>query len=104
MVKAALAILSIGNLKTCAQRLRVRIVNIFSKHMVLLKTAERVCVDLSDKVGVHRLSAMTVQTELDTSDEAVEALMALGYTVTDAVNALHKWIQKLSTQERISRR
>lgn len=101
--KAALAILSIGQF----ENVRSAIARSDSKYIqqangVGKKTAERVCVDLSDKVGVPSIIGdEAVQTELNTSDEAVEALMALGYTATDAINALAQIDSKLSTQERI---
>ena len=68
------------------------------------KTAERVVVDLSDKVGmpiVYRRQDGGVQTELNTSDEALEALIALGYTLNDATEALEHVDSKLSTSERV---
>lgn len=101
--KAALAILSIGQF----ENVRSAIARSDSKYIqqangVGKKTAERVCVDLSDKVGVPSIIGNeAVQTELNTSDEAVEALIALGYTATDAMNALSQIDPKLSTQERI---
>lgn len=101
--KAALAILSVGqfeNVRSAIARSDSKYIQ--QAHGVGKKTAERVCVDLSDKVGVPSIiDNEAVQTELDTSDEAVEALIALGYTVTDAVNALAQVDPKLSTQERI---
>lgn len=101
--KAALAILSIGqfeNVRSAIARSDSKYIQ--QAHGVGKKTAERVCVDLSDKVGVPSIVGdETIQTELDTSDEAAEALIALGYTVTDAVNALSQVDPKLSTQDRI---
>lgn len=101
--KAALAILSLGD----AEHVRNAIANSDSAYLakasgVGKKTAERVVVDLSDKVGmpiVYRQGS--VQTELDTSDEALEALIALGYTLADASKALEGVDQKLSTAERV---
>ena len=69
------------------------------------KTAERVVVDLSDKVGLptHYGRAETpVQTELNTSDEALEALMALGYTLADATKALENVDINLPTSQRVT--
>ena len=101
--KAALAILSIGqfeNVRSAIARSDSKYIQ--QAHGVGKKTAERVCVDLSDKVGVPSIIGNeAIQSELDTSDEAVEALMALGYTATDAVNALAQVDSKLSIQERI---
>ncbi|NCU40576.1 Holliday junction branch migration protein RuvA, partial [Candidatus Saccharibacteria bacterium] len=80
--KAALAILSLG----IAEQVRNAIANGDTAYVVRAsgvgkKTAERVIVDLSDKVGIATKYDAPVQTELDTSDEALEALMALGYTL-----------------------
>ncbi len=101
--KAALAILSVGqfeNVRSAIARSDSKYIQ--QAHGVGKKTAERVCVDLSDKVGVPSIIGNeAIQTQLDTSDEAVEALMALGYTATDAVNALAQVDPKLSTQERV---
>lgn len=101
--KAALAILSLGD----AEHVRNAIANSDSAYLakasgVGKKTAERMVVDLSDKVGmpiIYRQGA--VQTELNTSDEALEALIALGYTLSDASKALEGIDQKLSTAERV---
>lgn len=101
--KAALAILSIGEFEA----VRSAIARGDSKYVqqasgVGKKTAERVCVDLSDKIGVPSvMSAELVQTELNTDDEAVETLMALGYNLTDATALLSGIDVKLTTQERV---
>ncbi len=101
--KAGLAILSIGDFES----VRSAISRGDGKYIqqaagVGKKTAERVCVDLSDKVGLPtKLSAEFVQSELDTSDEAVEALVALGFTITDAIKALAKVDKNLDTSERV---
>ena len=68
------------------------------------KTAERVVVDLSDKVGLpthYGRANEPVQTELNTSDEALEALMALGYTLADATKALENVDVNLPTAQRV---
>ena len=101
--KAALAILSIGEFEA----VRSAIARGDSKYIqqasgVGKKTAERVCVDLSDKIGVPSvMSAELVQTELNTDDEAVETLIALGYNLTDATVLLSGIDVKLTTQERV---
>ena len=69
------------------------------------KTAERVVVDLSDKVGLPTHYGRTetpLQTELNTSDEALEALMALGYTLADATKALENVDVNLPTSQRVT--
>ena len=104
--KAALAILSLGD----AEHVRNAIANADSAFVqkaagVGKKTAERVVVDLSDKVGLptHYGRADTpVQTELNTSDEALEALMALGYTLADATKALENVDTNLPTAQRVT--
>lgn len=103
--KAALAILSLD----IAENVRNAIANADSAYLakasgVGKKTAERVVVDLSDKVGMpimyHKQGA-PVQTELNTSDEALEALIALGYNLADATKALEGVDATLSTSERV---
>lgn len=102
--KAALAILSLGT----AEQVRNAIANsdtafITKASGVGKKSAERVAVDLSDKVGLPTKygSSEPVQTELNTNDEALEALMALGYTLADATKALEGIDASLSANERI---
>jgi Holliday junction DNA helicase RuvA len=69
------------------------------------RVAERVVVELKDKVGLDGVdlsSTGMLQSEtMLTQDEAVEALMALGYTVADAAKALDTVSQDLPTPERI---
>lgn len=104
--KAALAILSLGD----AEQVRNAIANADSGFVqkatgVGKKTAERVVVDLSDKVGLptHYGQAETpLQTELNTSDEALEALMTLGYTLADATKALENVDVNLPTSQRVT--
>ena len=104
--KAALAILSLGD----AEQVRNAIANADSSFVqkatgVGKKTAERVVVDLSDKVGLPTHYSRTeapLQTELNTSDEALEALMALGYTLADATKALENVDVNLPTSQRVT--
>lgn len=101
--KAGLSILSLGD----AELVRNAIANGDSAFLakasgVGKKTAERVVVDLSDKVGLATQHALSpVQTELNTADEALEALMALGYTLNDALQALEHVPADASTAERV---
>lgn len=103
--KAALAILSLGD----AETVRNAIANSDSVFLakasgVGKKTAEGVVVKLGDKVGmpiVYRQEVEAMQTELNTSDEALEALIALGYTLADATKALERVDANLSTSERV---
>ena len=104
--KAALAILSLGD----AEQVRNAIANADSGFVqkatgVGKKTAERVVVDLSDKVGLpthYGRAEEPLQTELNTSDEALEALMALGYTLADATKALENVDVNLPTAQRVT--
>ena len=104
--KAALAILSLGD----AEQVRNAIANADSGFVqkatgVGKKTAERVVVDLSDKVGLPTHYGRTeapLQTEINTSDEALEALMALGYTLADATKALENVDVNLPTAQRVT--
>lgn len=104
--KAALAILSLGTAETVRNAIaNSDAVYVAKASGVGKKTAERVVVDLADKVGLptHYGSTMPAQTELNVNDEALEALMALGYTLSDATKALEGIDTKLSTNERITR-
>lgn len=104
--KAALAVLSLGD----AEQVRNAIANSDAGFVqkaagVGKKTAERVVVDLSDKVGLPTHYGRVnepVQTELNTSDEALEALMALGYTLADATKALENVDVNLPTAQRVT--
>ena len=102
--KAALAILSLDT----AENVRNAIANADSVYLakasgVGKKTAERVVVDLSDKVGMPIIykKQNPVQTELNTSDEALEALIALGYNLADATRALEGVDAALPTSQRV---
>lgn len=69
------------------------------------RVAERVIVELKDKVGyaaVGLADTGLLQSDMHLQqDEAVEALVALGYTPQDAALALANVSQALSTEERI---
>lgn len=104
--KAALAILSLGE----SEVVRNAIANSDAAYIVKAsgvgkKTAERVIVDLSDKVGLAirtNVNDVGVSTPLSDSDEALEALMALGYTLNDATRALEAVSSELSTAQRVT--
>lgn len=101
--KAGIAIMSLGG----SEDVRNAIANEDSKYIqkasgVGKKSAERVIVDLKDKVGL----ATNVNYDKngvaeDSQDEAAEALIALGYSLNDAVRALEGIDNDLSTSERI---
>lgn len=103
--KAALAILSLGDSELVRNGIANSDTGFISKASgVGKKTADRVIVDLADKVGLptHYESSLHIQTELNTSDEALEALMALGYTLGDATKALENVSKTASTAERVT--
>ncbi len=105
--KAALAILSIAE----SEVVRGAIANedtgfVARASGVGKKTAERVVVDLKDKVGTalrYDNNTLTGESAVLTHvDEALEALMALGYTLNDATAALEGVSTELSTAERVT--
>lgn len=104
--KAALAILSLGD----SEVVRNAIANsdtafIAQASGVGKKSAERVVVDLNDKVGLALRSNNDVFGNSQVvvgSDEALEALMALGYNLNDATKALEGVSTDLSTAERVT--
>ena len=69
------------------------------------RVAERIVVDLKDKVGLEGVDLSTtglLQSDAKLmKDEAVEALVALGYTAADAASALSGVDPELPTEERI---
>lgn len=105
--KAALAILSLSDSETVRNAIATSDVAFITKASgVGKKTAERVAVDLSDKVGMplrYNNSPVTgISQPLQHSDEALEALMALGYSLNDATQALEGVSTDLSTAERVT--
>ncbi|MCA9335043.1 Holliday junction branch migration protein RuvA [Candidatus Saccharibacteria bacterium] len=70
------------------------------------RIAERVVVDLSDKVGLplrYDNSMLTGTSQLmNHTDEALEALMALGYNLADATKALEGVPTDLPTADRVT--
>jgi len=104
--KAALAILSLGD----SEKVRNSIANsdavfITGASGVGKKTAERVVIDLFDKVG-HAIATdvniIGLSSVIPGNDEALEALMALGYNLNDAARALEGISSELSTAERVT--
>lgn len=104
--KMALNMLSIGSAQDVRQAIASGDVKfIQGASGVGKRVAERVVVDLKDKVGlvgVDLESTGMLQSENRLlKDEAIEALVALGYTTADASSALQKIDKKLPTEERI---
>ena len=105
--KAALAILSLGD----AETVRNAIANSDSSFIqkasgVGKKTAEGVVVKLQDKVGmpiVYDKNSKNNMQQIETpaNDEALEALIALGFTLNDAIKALENIPTEITTSERV---
>ena len=103
--KAAIAILSLAE----AEEVRNAIANANSAFIakasgVGKKTAERIIVDLRDKVGIPSKYGAPDTTAPITSnepDEALDALIALGFPLKEATAALEKVDRSLSVSERV---
>lgn len=102
--KAALSILSLGD----SEQVRNAIANSDSTYVsqasgVGKRIAERVVVDLSDKVGLAvQLTRKSNTSGYSVNDEALEALIALGYTLADATKALANIPADIPTAQRVT--
>lgn len=103
--KAGMAILSLATPEEVRNAIANGDVKFISKASgVGKKSAERVIVDLRDKVGLpSKYGATEVISAVKTeeSDEALDALMALGFPLKEATDALAKVDASLPTEERI---
>ena len=102
--KAAIAILSLAE----AEEVRNAIANadvafIAKASGVGKKSAERVIVDLRDKVGIpsHYGATEAKFKKADEPDEALDALIALGFPLKEATAALEKVATDLPVEERV---
>ena len=104
--KAALAILSLGDSEAVRNAIASGDAVFVTKATgVGKRIAERVIVDLTDKVGLAirtNVDTMGVSQQLAHSDEALEALMALGYNLNDATRSLEGVSMELSTADRVT--
>lgn len=104
--KAALSILSLGDSETVRNAIANSDTVYISKASgVGKKSAERVVVDLHDKVGLALRTNNDVlgnSQVVAANDEALEALMALGYSLNDATKALEGVSTDLSTADRVT--
>lgn len=104
--KAALAILSLGDSETVRNAIANGDAAFITKATgVGKRIAERVVVDLTDKVGLAirtNVSDTGMSQPLSHTDEALEALMALGYSLNDATRALEGVSTDLSTADRVT--
>jgi Holliday junction DNA helicase RuvA len=104
--KMALNVLSIGSANEVRQAIATGDLKLIQHaNGVGKRVAERIVLDLKDKVGLVGVDlASTGLLQSDTllrQDEAVEALMALGYSSQDAAASLAQVSPELSTEERI---
>jgi Holliday junction DNA helicase RuvA len=103
--KMALAILSVAGVQQVRQSIAAGDIKFISQATgVGRKAAERVVVELKDKVGLAPSESATeflTTPAADPSDEALQGLVALGYSVQDAAEALKKVDDKLPATERI---
>lgn len=103
--KAAMSILSLASPEEVRNAIANADVVFISKASGIgKKSAERVIVDLKDKVGLPTAykNSETVNSQIkQEDDEALDALMALGYTLKEATFSLSKIDPSLSTEEKI---
>ena len=103
--KAGIAILSLAEAEEVRNAIANADVSFISKASgVGKKSAERVIVDLRDKVGIpSKYGATEARVEKDKNepDEALDALIALGFPLKEATVALEKVDSSLPVEERI---
>ena len=102
--RAGIAIMSLGETEEVRNAIACEDAKFIQKAAgVGKKSAERVILDLKDKVGM----AISKQDGFGdniilASDEALEALIALGFNLNDATKVLEQIPRDLSTEERIT--
>ena len=104
--KMALSVLSIGRSNDVRAAIATGDVKYIQQAAgVGKRVAERIVVDLKDKVGLEGVDLASTGLlrgeNILLQDEAVEALVALGYSAQDAAAALQTVDLELPTQERI---
>jgi holliday junction DNA helicase RuvA len=105
--KGALAILGVGSSQAIKQAIASGDVKLIqSASGVGKKVAERVVVELKDKVGLvssDNAEKVLMSDAMASQDEAVQALLALGYGLSDALVALSKVDKSLRTADRVKK-
>ena len=103
--KGAMAILSLAPTEEVRNAIASQDATFISKASgVGKKSAERIIVDLREKVGLPTYYGRKSEPEQQTlaaNDEALDALMALGFTLADATKALDGVDAKLPVEDRI---
>ena len=101
--KAGIAIMSLGESEEVRNAIACEDSKFIQKAAgVGKKSAERVVLDLKDKVGLATKFSQTSQVSVSSTDEALEALISLGYNLADASQMLEGISPELSTEERIT--
>jgi holliday junction DNA helicase ruvA len=102
--RAGIAIMSLGETEEVRNAIACEDAKFIQKAAgVGKKSAERVILDLKDKVGMAISKPDGVGNNINlASDEALEALIALGFNLNDATKALEQIPRDLPTEERIT--
>lgn len=102
--RAGIAIMSLGETEEVRNAIACEDAKFIQKATgVGKKSAERVILDLKDKVGMAISKPDGVSANISlASDEALEALIALGFNLNDATKALEQIPRDLPTEERIT--
>lgn len=103
--KVALAVLDIGPASSVRAAIAAGDVKLIKTAKgVGTRAAEQIVVELRDKVGLvasDQAEGVINRAGINSQDEAVEALVSLGYSPQDAMVALQKIDKDLSAEERI---
>ena len=102
--RAGIAIMSLGKTEEVRNAIACEDAKFIQKAAgVGKKSAERVILDLKDKVGMAISKPDGVGANISlASDEALEALIALGFNLNDATKTLEQIPRDLPTEERIT--
>jgi Holliday junction DNA helicase RuvA len=104
--KVAIAVLGIGSAATVRSAIAAGDIKVLQTAKgVGRRAAEQMVVELRDKVGLVAGSDaedLVTRGGINTADEAVQALVALGYSDFDAQKALQSIDPSLSTEDRIT--
>ncbi len=88
--RVAMAVLSIGSLENVQQAIsREDAVYLTKAPGIGMKTAERIIVELKDKLVVSKKGGAVFTKERTIDQKALDALLRLGYTKVEAQKALH---------------
>lgn len=105
--KVAMAVLDIGNeaaVRSAIANGEVKLLQ--AAKGVGKRAAEQIVVELRDKMGIDASAtaeSLVTRPGVDTQDEAVEALISLGYSPADAMLALKDIDKSLPVEERVKK-